>query len=337
MKQILAIVLGLGLFFVVVAVENKTSTAFEIKKERGSLYERVEQAAKNQFPKDSDLYRAPNQAQQKTWQKIIGNILNNRLETAAEDIKSRSYPYNLTLFTDKTTNREYVLLQEKSPQQAGWGLYVFDLTSKNPLVIQAPHTVADLRTELEAVDAFLQTGARAFLMAGAHRRANKKETPCTKPASANNPDSDTTDYPESDVAHNTATMFQTVHETLVINNPNTVAVQFHGMTDRDVCPNVFMSSGTRTVTSNSKKLFECMTKNNVEAGIYEGKKDGCPLGASTNVQGRFSNGERNDPCGKSVKTAPEPGNFIHIEQEPAIRRTRESWKPVIEALKCAFP
>lgn len=80
-----------------------------------------------------------------------------------------------------------------------------------------------------------------------------------------------------------------------------------------------------------------MTKNKVEAGIYEGKKDGCPLGASTNVQGRFSNGEKNDPCGKSVRFAPEPGYFIHIEQEPNIRRNKESWQPVIEALKCAFP
>ena len=38
----------------------------------------------------------------------------------------------------------------------------------------------------------------------------------------------------------------------------------------------------------SKKLLSCLTKFKVEAGIYEGSEDGCPLGASTNVQGRFS-------------------------------------------------
>ncbi len=75
----------------------------------------------------------------------------------------------------------------------------------------------------------------------------------------------------------------------------------------------------------------------VEAGVYEGNRDDCPLGATTNVQGRFSNNEKRDPCNTPAKTALEPGYFIHIEQESSVRRNKESWQPVIEALKCAFP
>lgn len=332
-----AFIVGLALILICSVLANENlNESLEIKKESGSLYERIERVAKNQFQKDSDLFRPPNPAQQKTWENIIESILNNQLEKAAQDIKSRSYPYEIKIFTDKETKRGYILLQETQPQQAGWGLYVFDLNSTNSLVIESLHTIADANTELEGVDAFLQTRARAFLMAGTHRRANKKETLCTQPGSANN-DSESTDYPESDVAHNTATMFQTTHETLVNMFPNTIAVQIHGMAERQVCPNVFVSSGTKFITENSKKLLECFVKNKVEAGVYEGTKDGCPLGATTNVQGRFSNGEKENPCAKSVKAAPDPGHFIHIEQEPSIRRSKDSWQPIIEALKCAFP
>lgn len=337
MKRIFAVSLALFLFLAASAVESKSGQSVQIKKVRGDLYEQIDQAAKNQFAKDSNLFVVPNSAQQRAWQKIIGNILDNQLEEAKKDIDRLNFPYDLTLFTDKQTNREYVLLQEKMPQLSGWGLYVFDLNAKNPLTIEAPHVIADARTELEAIDAFLQTRAQAFLMAGTHRRANKKETPCTQPGSSVNPDDDTTDFPESDVAHATATMFHATHETLVTLRPKTIAVQLHGMIERDVCPHAFISTGTTTVTSNSKQLLSCMTKNKVEAGIYEGNRDGCPLGATTNVQGRFSNGEKRAPCSTGVKSAPDPGYFIHIEQEPALRRDRKSWQPVIEALKCSFP
>jgi hypothetical protein len=111
----------------------------------------------------------------------------------------------------------------------------------------------------------------------------------------------------------------------------------HGMIERKICPNVFISSGAKKITANTSKLQACLTKQKVEAGIYEGNAEGCPLGAQTNVQGRFSNGEKHDACNTAAKGAPEPGFFIHIEQEPNIRRDRKSWQPVVEALKCAFP
>lgn len=339
MKHFSSVLFVLILFFVVSAAENNISFVSEnpaIESETGDLYKRVELAAQNQLKKDSNLFFAPNGAQRKAWAGIVEDILGRHLENATATIKKLSFPYDLKLFTDKTTKREYVLLEEKIPLQAGWGFYVFDLETQNPLAIEIAHPVADGRTELEGIDAFLQTRARAFLMAGTHRRANKKETPCSQPATANN-DSESTDYPESDVAHNTQTMFQMAHEILVNLKPETVAVQLHGMTERDVCPNAFISSGARNITSNSKKLLECMGKNKVESGIYEGNRDGCPLGATTNVQGRFSNGEKKDSCNTPVKSAPEPGLFIHIEQEPDLRRDRKSWQGIIDALKCAFP
>jgi hypothetical protein len=327
MKRTIVLAVLIGLVII-----SPLAVKSQIKKSSGRLSEKVERASQNQLKRDSNLFRVPTPGQLKAWQFITESILKNRLGDAQQLIKQLSFPYEITLFTDKESGREYVLLEENYPLLAGWGFYVFDLNSKNPLVLEIPHPVFDSNTEFQGMDAFLQTGAKAYLLAGAHRRTNTEDTPCTQPNSSN-PE---TNYPVSDVAHAVATPFHAVHETLVKVIPETVAVQLHGMGERDICPNAFMSTGSKTVTTNSKKLLECLTKNAVEAEIYDGKTS-CPLTALSNVQGRFSNGETENPCQNGVKTSPEPGSFIHIEQEPVVRKNRESWQPVIKALKCAFP
>ncbi len=324
-----AVFIGLVCFFLLCSDAN-IAQQIAVGKKSGSLAEVVEKASKNQFKRDSDLFRIPTPGQLKAWNFIVESVFKDRLSDAAQAIKQLSFPYELSQFTDKTSNREYVLLEEKYPLQAGWGLFVFDPKATSPLIIEVPHPVFDSNTEFQGIDAFLQTGARAFLLAGSHRRASKTISPCTQPRSD---DADT--YPMSDVAHSIATPFHSIHETLVRLRPASVAVQLHGMGDRGTCPNVFISNGTSTVTTNSKKLLACLIKSNVASEIYDGKTT-CPLIALTNVQGRFSNGESADPCSKNARTSPEPGSFIHIEQKPIIRRDRASWQGVIDGIKCAF-
>lgn len=330
MKKLVGFVILICLFSAV-SVFAKTESG-EIKKSSGSLYEKVKRASENQLKKDSNLFRVPTSGQLKAWNFITESILKNRLSDAQQMISQLSFPYQLTLFTDKESKREYVLLEENYPLLAGWGFFVFDLSTKNNLVLEIPHPVFDGNTEFQGIDAFLQTGAKAYLLAGAHRRTNDQDTPCTQPKSSD-PDAN---YPVSDVAHAVATPFHAVHETLVKNVPNMVAVQLHGMATRDICPNAFMSTGSKTATTNSKRLLDCLIKNGVETELYDGNTS-CPLNALSNVQGRFSNGETENPCQKNVRTSPEPGGFIHIEQEGVIRKDKKSWQPVIEALKCAFP
>ena len=304
----------------------------QIKKKSGSLEDKVKQLSRNLLKKDSNQFRVPTPGQLKAWQFITESIMKNNVEDAGKMIRQLSFPYEIILFTDKESKREYVLLEEEIPLQAGWGMFVFDLNSKSSLVLQIPHPLFDGNTEFQGIDAFLQTGAKAFMLAGAHRRTNTEDTPCTQPKSSRSD----ANYPVSDVAHAIATPFHAVHEALVRSHPTMVAVQLHGMASRDTCPNAFMSTGTRRATTNSKRLLACMTEKGVEAEIYN-KDSTCTLNALSNVQGRFSNGETSDPCNSNAKTSPEPGAFIHIEQESELRRNRESWQPVIEALKCAFP
>jgi hypothetical protein len=304
----------------------------EIVKRSGSLVDLVERASTGQLPRESNLFRVPTPGQVKAWNFIVESIFKGRLADADKMIRQLSFPFEISLFTDNTTRREYVVLEEAYPLKAGWGLFIFDTKTKNPLVLEIPHPVFDSKTEFQGIDAFLQTGARAYLLAGSHRRANTLESPCSQPKSSTSE----TIYPVSDVAHAVATPFHAVHESLVKLMPTTVAVQLHGMGERDVCRNAFISTGTSTVTTNSTRLLSCLTKSGVDAEIYDGNTT-CPLTALSNVQGRFSNGETADPCGKGVPSSPQPGSFIHIEQEPVLRRDPKAWQPVIDGLKCAFP
>ncbi len=302
-----------------------------VHKRVGSLADVVKKASENLVRRDSEGFKVPTAGELKAWRFIVESIFAGKPADADKMIKQLSFPYELSRFTDKSAGREYFLLEEAVPLKFGWGLYVFDPKSRNPLAIEIPHPVFDSNTEFQGIDAFLQTNASAYLLAGAHRRANKQDTPCTQPKS-----SDAVKYPVSDVAHAVATPFHAVHEALLKVRPTIVAVQLHGMAEREICPNAFLSNGSPNVTTNSKRLLSCLTKSGVDAEIFDGNTT-CPLIALTNVQGRFSNGETKDPCGTDAKKAPGLGAFIHIEQEPVIRRDRKSWQGVIDGLKCAFP
>ncbi|MDH3492606.1 MAG: subclass B3 metallo-beta-lactamase [Acidobacteriota bacterium] len=300
-----------------------------IETQRGSLTKKVSDIAKSQPGEGSNQFKVPTDGQKTAWEEMLNNILDKQPGKAFEIIKSQSFPYKITRFTDDSTEREFLLLEE-SPFKNGWGFFVFDPDSKSRLIIEVPHAISDENTENEGIEAFLQTGAKAFLLAGTHRRANETLSGCTQAT-------ENSRYAESDVAHNTQTMFHKTHEVLSDKYPETVTVQIHGMKSREVCPNVFMSSGSKAVTTNSRKLLECLIRNEVDAAIYDGKTSACPLIARTNVQGRYSNGKGPAACNEYAETSPEPGRFIHIEQEPGIRQDSKSWRPVIDALKCAFP
>ena len=330
MKQIVVLIILSVLSFAFFQAEGKTDNFVKIEKDRGSLVKRIQKVIENQSGVNSNGFKVPVQEEQTVWKEIIKSILRKQFESAQEILEKHKFNYKLILFTDESNKREYVLLEDKSGK-TGWGFYVFDLETKSPLAIEIPHPISDGNTELQGIEAFLQTRAKAFLLAGTHRRANEKLSVCTQAT-------DESEYAESDVAHSVATMFQQTHETLVgISRKDTVAVQLHGMKKRDICPDVFMSSGTKHITKNAAKFLDCLKDKKVDAGIYDGKTSTCPLIASTNVQGRFSNGEKENACRKNAETSPEPGFFIHIEQEPEIRNNKKLRQSVIDALKCAFP
>jgi len=314
--------------FILLSITGTGAPAFGVEYEKGSLKEKVRELTEGQFGANTNRFRVPSPGERKDWDSLVRLVAEGRAARAATLLKKLGYPYRLVSFRETSNGRDYLLLEE-SPRMYGWGIFGFDPASTNPLVLEVPHPLSDSGTELQGAEALIETGARALVISGVHRQANRKLSPCTHAT-------ENSDYRESDPAHNVNTMFHQTHETLVSAYPQTVAVQLHGMRERDVCPNVFLSTGTAAVTKNAERFLSCLRDRGVDATLYDGTVS-CPLIASTNVQGRFSNGRRSDACGSYSEGSPEPGLFIHAEQEPGIREGPESWRPVIEALKCAFP
>lgn len=308
-----------------------------LRRERGSLRERVERAASEHFTEGSNRFRPATPGEQQAWRMAVRAVLAGQLAEAGRALAALSSPYELTLFTDTTTGREYVLLEERRPIQAGWGTYIFDLRARSPLVVEVSHPRSDIRTEIEGIDIFLGARAAVFLMAGAHRRSSDADSPCDVRGACANEGYNNSPFKVSDAAHSLVTMFQTTHETVASARPQSVAVSIHGMIEREECPEIFLSSGTPRVTANMRRLARCLERRGVEVGLNTGDCRDCLMTGATNTQGRFSNNPGGDPCRTAATAAPEPGRFIHIEQVPAIRRDREAWRVVVEAFRCAFP
>ncbi|REJ76404.1 MAG: hypothetical protein DWQ47_12420 [Acidobacteria bacterium] len=297
--------------------------------ETGSLVEHVKTIAAQQPKEGSEGFSVPTLEQQNAFRKMITAVLDGQIDKANAIARRESFNYRVVPFKDEKTQRQLLLIEE-NPLKHGWGFFVIDPGSRSPLVIEVPHPVSDENTEIQGAEAFLLTGARAFILAGTHRRANGKLSKCTQATEQSR-------YAESDVAHNTQTMFHQAHEVLFGEVPDSVVVQLHGMREREVCPDVFLSGGFKSVSTNSSKLLKCLKTQNIDSVLFGETESSCPLIASTNVQGRFSNGMGARACTEYAVELPQPGRFIHVEQEPEIRANSAAWRPVIEALKCAFP
>ena len=112
-------------------------------------------------------------------------------------------------FTDTGNGRNYCLLMEVRDQNGdglvdnGFGTFIVYSKASRQLSHQAVHPIADSSTEKQAVTVFKDTDSRSFLMAGAHRDANSKESACLPP------------HPEFDASHDSNTMVQATNEELL--------------------------------------------------------------------------------------------------------------------------
>lgn len=177
------------------------------------------------------------------WSNIFTHVLTGDT-TAADQLLTdslTSFNYELVLFSDTTNNRDYLMVREgldysyndenlpEIPEdnvagsfRNGWGLYIYCPTASRPqLMYEVPHPCDDFIAPYLAVEAFLQTDARALCIAGAGR-----EVAWTGEGNYNNNKS------LSDPSRNANTVFQQFHillaEALAVENMHSpVIFQFH--------------------------------------------------------------------------------------------------------------
>ena len=304
-------------------------------------------------------YVLPTASQLASWRAVFQSLLAGAWGPAHLQAQMISSTYNVVQFLDCPTGRIYYVLMEGvpgkipcpanhpsgsvtitdpcDPTRRGWGTYVFAAQPQRALSLSAPHPFDDADTEDEAVEAFLNLGARTLLIAGTDRDQNKAEAPCAQARPKKRP------YREADVSHTAESVFQMAFEEIYSSDASTWHLQFHGNATCDV--DVFLSNGVEAAPAKLHTLAENIAKASEEAAPPGGRvlmvdvyddSDDCALRGKDNMQMRFASGrphasicaEGNDPIG--------PSRFIHVEQSREARRASKRGV-VVAGIGATFP
>jgi hypothetical protein len=270
---------------------------------------------------ESKGYVAPTPSQRADWRIVVNQMLQGSCDFAVP--VSLSGIVQVRTFTDTGNRRNYCLLMEVRDQNGdglvdnGFGTFIVYSKASRQLSHQAVHPIADSSTEKQAVTVFKDTDSRSFLMAGAHRDANSKESACLPP------------HPESDASHDSNTMVQATNEELLAyyGTASWFAIQWHGM-DTSRCPShVFPSHGLDIAPAPTDKIAVLRDRLLLHHPTWRVDLPGygaCILNATENVQGRLLNGipaER--VCCTPASSYTQ--KFIHIEQDPDDFRNPSNW------------
>jgi hypothetical protein len=188
------------------------------------------------------------------------------------------------------------------------------------LVAEAPHAGFERGTAEEVALLVAELGARAGLVAGAHRCAARARSPCSGTTRACG-EAEDVPYRTSDAAHNPATLFHAAHEVLAAAWPEAVVFSLHGMRRTDDTLAIVSDgsrekrAGNHAVSGRLRDALRARLGGGPAAvSCNDAGDDRYPyrrLCGSTNVQGRSLNGSP-DACGASAD-APS-GRFVHLEQ-----------------------
>jgi hypothetical protein len=274
----------------------------------------------------------PDSAAQNDWRSVAAQMLKGNCDTIT--LPGSLNTYSVKPFTDSANNKKYCVLREvidadkNGKVDKGWGTFIVNNNPIRELAIAAPHTLADLNTQTEAIGVFKGVDARAYLLAGTHRDANTTRSTCQAAADTSN----------SDAANNADSMFQATIEQLAAYydiRPYTV-IEFHGMAVDSCVTNVYLSYGVNQPPAADDKIRALkanLLKYHPAWDIaMPGDTPPCDLNATNNVQGRLLNGVAAPDVCKAIATS-YSGRFIHIEQDPN-NRTASDWiQPIIDTWK----
>lgn len=240
--------------------------------------------------------------------------------------------YEVVELFDLASGRTTHLLRERVPPGQpgfrGQGLFLFDTApgSRTRFVLEVPHPRFDSLTLEEAALAIPQLRPRVTLIAGAHRNNHPTPTPCDGTHTDGQP------YRISDAAHYTEHFFHATHKHLRSHVPGMLSIQLHGFCCPGSPPYDSLTDDTIVSTGHNSSpgagVLARLIHDRIEAQMHTiaGDLTTCAIypdetlfnGATTNVQGRISNGvpegmECTTPAGAAT------GDFAHLEQDPEVR------------------
>jgi hypothetical protein len=297
----------------------------------------------------SNGMQVPTAAQIAAWELLVQMVMQGNIPAACQIIHIQGFPYHLVHYTDVVNeNERYWMLREDASVSLGWGTYVFRTPEDRqisledlPLVIEVPHPVADWRTDPQGVKIFRQSPARALLVAGTNRCANRAFSTCAGQTWACG---QLEAYRTSDVAHTDQSMFMATHRALVPCDGTAIALQLHANSLAN-CPDLFISNGTLFPGVRSRALYQAAlsTCSEFSVDIADGMGlDGvseCAFTGGASAQAVYSNLCADDPsvnaCADPPTRPPQVEQYISLEQSSRltpdyqclVEAIRETWIP----------
>lgn len=335
MKRKIYINIWCGCFiFLVLTAGCQRNTVEEVSNPRGCLsygtLERLIECIEQKMPGEDEGYRPPTRVQRDDLYTVMLQMLEQ--ETNISLPASLEGIMQVVVFRDTENRQDYTLLMEigdtdnNGVVDRGFGTFIVNNNAERELNIAAPHVLYEPNTRTQAIKIFKASGARSFIMAGAHRYADSDESDCQP------------DYPISDAAHNVRHMFFVATKVLMTfyNTYPWYQLQFHGY-DADICPdaNVNISHGNYRVKPSRHSVITRLRDNlQVHNPTWMIAIDGedCSYDGGNNTSGRLLNGIPEDlVCFTDAKKFGP--TFIHIEQHAAYRAF-EDW---VDAIIDTFP
>ncbi len=133
-------------------------------------------------------------------------------------------------------SRDLVVLTEAAALRSGGGVYAFRLREAQPVVIQAPHSFADLETLPLALALFRGLSARGLLVNTVHRKCGDRFQVDRGRSRCG-----------ADVAHCAQSLFHHVHRGVLETQRDLLVIAVHGFARAEEDPDVILSAaGTAT-------------------------------------------------------------------------------------------
>lgn len=233
-----------------------------------------------------------------------------------------------------------VILVEPLVLGEGWPTLTLRMSAAAELIIGVPHAWYELGTLDIGKELFAQLGARALVVAGAHRCASADVVTCTGTTEICG---EASGYRTSDAAHASDSLFQVFHEALIDVLVDDWVINLHGMSDEGISISDGIESSTDT-SGAAARVAHAMYRQLREHGdsalstlttcidglrriTHENR-----LCGRNNLQGRYANGSANS-CTDDAPDA--SGRFIHVELSDPVRENH--LQDLVDAFAAALP
>ncbi|MGZ8471036.1 MAG: hypothetical protein ACXW61_15165 [Gemmatirosa sp.] len=216
------------------------------------------------------------------------------------------FDYDVRAVVDPASGLRFTMLRERAPVRRGWGTFALSTAPAAPgLDVHADHPIADARTVHASAQLVRATGARWWIVAGAHRNANPGEV--------------------SDMARSDSSVLQAVVEAVGAGARRAVSVHGFARGDHGLpidTSDVVLSEGMAgTPTADALALRTSLRAAGVRTVLFGADGNTASLGATQNPQGRWANAT----LGR--------GRWLHVESARELRDDPAAVARLVEAIR----